>query len=568
MIDGIKAKVLHLKSDVWRGCQALDFAVSVSSRTGEVLTNKPQLAEHKGLTFKIVPPIDPQGEESCYLLGSLHKFKNQGLHNADDFSVNDIKNVLADLRELHIDPSVTVLENIEFGVNIMLPYSCQTVLDSMISMSNRQFVELKFSGVPNGKRLCRDQYELKIYDKGKLETGTASHILRVELRVKKMKCLNKAVVMLGDLTDKNKLLVLGRMLVKYIQSVVMYGGSFDDLEKYPMPIQIKLMQWTNPNYWSRLTKDQRFKEQKAFDSFSDGTGTAQMKADLLKAISEKWQCLLSVCPSVSQPLKADLLTNVPTFGSETVSGNETVSATFLPTFENETVSKNETVSPKRNGFSNLFTIKIKGEKVAEQQTTKHVGGLEWGVWGENQNFAISRVCECCGVDISDKRPQSVFCSVKCKNRFNNSRRGGSKVAPSVSGAVVIAPMVERSKVEPSKVSPSVSGTVVIAPMVERSKVKPSKVAPSVSGAVVIAPMVERSKVKPSKVAPSVSGAVVIAPMVERSKVKPSKVAPSVSGAVVIAPMVKPIDFMLDWGEESDADFNANLSKWYKPKRKV
>jgi hypothetical protein len=481
LIDGIKAKVLYLNSDVWRGCQTLEFGVFVSSRTGEVLTNRPQLAERNGLAFKIVPPINPVDAETCYLLGSLHKFKNQGLHNADDFNVNDIRNVLNDLRELHIDPSVTMLENIEFGVNILLPYSCQTVLDAMISMSNRQFVELKFNGVHNGKRLIRDRFELKIYDKGKLETGAASHLLRVELRVKKMVCLNKAVVTLSDLTDKTKLQTLGQMLVKYLQTVVMYGGNFDEIEKYPPPIDKKIWQWTNPNYWSKLTKEQRFKEQKAFDGFNESTGAAQMKADIIKAVVDKWQELLRVSPSV-----------LPT--------SETVSVTFAPTFE--TVS-DETVSVKRNGFSNVCTIKINGANVLNNKQQKQKNG-------ENYFSVIVRQCQCCKVDISGKRPQSVFCSVGCKNRFNNSKRGAAKVSPSVSPTVEPSPM-------------------------ERT------------GAAQL-PKVKRAKVERSKVVPSVSSTVEPSPMV--------------------APKVTARDFMLEYGEDSDEVYYEKLRYWYNKKRQV
>jgi hypothetical protein len=457
LIDGVKMKVLNLNSNIWHGCQTLEFAVSVSSRTGEVFTNKPQFAERNGLTFKIVPPVNPSDAETCYVLGSLHKFKNHGLHNANDFTLTDIRQVVSDLAELHVKPLSTILENIEFGVNIELPYTCSDVLNAMISMSNRQFVELKFSGVPNGKRLSRSQFEVKVYDKGKLENGKESNILRVELRVKKMQFLNKIVVTLDDLTDKNKLFALGKILIKYLETVVMYGGNFAEIGTFSMSRQAKLWQWTNPNYWGRLEKKERFKEQKDFENFSQATGAATMKAVLIDAVSKKWLQLLEIDPSVSQPNETVLGTYSPTFETdlkETVSINETVLGTFLPTFE--TVS-NETVSPKRNGFGNLFTIKIKGKKVLREQTTKQNNEEKGGFLGAARNFENLRICECCSVDISTKRPQSVFCSISCKNRFNNSRR--SKRDPSVSGAVEPSPMVTAAKVGRSKIDPSVSGAV-------------------------------------------------------------------------------------------------------------
>jgi hypothetical protein len=516
LIDGVKMKVLNLNSNIWHGCQTLEFAVSVSSRTGEVFTNKPQLAERNGLTFKIVPPVNPSDAETCYVLGSLHKFKNHGLHNANDFTLTDIRQVVLDLAELHVKPLSTILENIEFGVNIELPYTCSDVLNAMISMSNRQFVELKFSGVPNGKRLSRSRFEFKIYDKGKLQTGQSSNLLRVELRVKEMRFLNKTVVNLNDLTDKNRLLALGKILINQLQKVVMYGHALTEIDKKTPHLQIKLYQWTNANWWSSLNNSDRYREQKAFNEYTQSTGAAAMKAVLIDAISKKWLQLLESDPSVLQQNETVLRTNLPTFETvlnETVSINETVFATFAPTFE--TVS-NETVSGKRNGFGDVCAIKINAAFIKQQQTTKQ-NNEEKGVFlGAARNFENLRICECCGLDISTKRPQSVFCSISCKNRFNNSRR--SKRDPSVSGAVEPSPMVTAAKVGRSKRDPSVSGAVEPSPVVTAAKVERSKIDPSVSGAVSEYP--------------------------------------------------KQIDYMLEWGEGSNAEFDKKRLEWNRTKRNV
>ena len=487
MIDGLKAKVLHQKGDVWRGCDVLDFAVSVSARTGEVFTNRPQLAEYNGLTFKIVPPVNAEThKETCYLVGSLHKFKNKGLHNADDFTLTDIKNAVEDLQRLHIGPENTLLENLEFGVNILLPYDCRTVLNSVVSMSSRQFVELKFQGVPNGKRLTRSRYELKIYDKGKTETGKESHLLRVELRVKEMSILNKTIVTLGDLTDKKRISSLGRNLVGYLKKVVMYDYSPVYVEKYPLDIQLKISNWSNPNYWPRLTPMQRMREQKAFGDFKQSTGANKMQADLIKAVADKWDELLNVTPSVSAATETVSCANVATLQTETASK---VGTNVTKTVSFETVST-ETVSDKRNGLGYVCAIKINDTFITNQQTKEQKKEI---FRGGARNFENLKICDCCGADISDKRPQTIFCSVKCKNRFNNARR--PKVNPSVSATVTA-----------SDIAPSVSATVETSETSARPIGKRSAMLRAKLGTVK-----QSATVTASDIAPSVSDAVTVAP---------------------------------------------------------
>ena len=466
MIDGLKIRVENLNTALWIDHVGLDFSMSVSQKTGEVLTEKPYLANCKGLTFKLTPTQKDPSVFTAHVLGSLHRFKNEGEGNADNFTYTDIVQTVENLSAYHIDPSVTMLENIEFGVNIALPYSCELVLNSMISSANRRFVEMKFEGVQVGKRLSYDRFEFKIYDKGKVETGKKSNLLRVELRVKKMNFLNKTVVTLEDLTDKTKLQRLGAILTKRLQTVVMYGAAFTDIEKYPLPTQNKIYQWTNSNYWDGLEPLRRFREQKAFDALQESTGAGRMKAFLMGAVAAKWDELLNLHPSVSRQ-KAAILesfasdfyveklesvlfgesvleTFAQTFEVEkmpTVSELPTVLETFAPSFD---VSELPTVSPIAHGFRKDCPIKINGTFIKEQQQ----GGRK------NQLSQAGRFCDSCGISIDHKRPQSRFCSDKCRVQKRDGKRDRrkattDKVTHSVSApektAALLGGLVEKLK---------------------------------------------------------------------------------------------------------------------------
>ena len=360
--------------------------------------------EYKGLNFSLIPTqLDPN-IYNHYIRGSLHKFKNDGFTNADDFTLSDIIQVVNGLKRYHVEPTNAILENLEFGVNIKLPFSCDTVLSRMVSGANRKFKEDEVFI----KRVVFDRFEVKIYDKGRIGTGKISDLLRIELRVKKMDCINNVVTTLADLTDAKNLNKLGGMLVERLESIVMHDENLDQLTHYPIHIQLKIKDWINPNFWANLTPLKRFNEQKAFAEFQKRTNTGTIKNHLINAVSDKWDELLNILP--------------PKVETDFKNGNgfSNVCTNILP-------PKVETDFKNRNGFSNVCTIKINGTFIKEEQQ------MERGVQGGKPNITNLKSCDNCGVDISHlKNTQRRFCSVKCKNAEHNAKRERRKATPSVS----------------------------------------------------------------------------------------------------------------------------------------
>jgi len=65
--------------------------------------------------------ISKNSHEGFVINGSLHKFSNGGVHNADDYFLSDFKNTLNQLfDEIGLNPEITPVNGFEFGVNIKL----------------------------------------------------------------------------------------------------------------------------------------------------------------------------------------------------------------------------------------------------------------------------------------------------------------------------------------------------------------------------------------------------------------------------------------------------------------
>jgi len=145
-------------------------------------------AQYKGLHIKL-------RNSSCYINGSLHKFKNGGVHNADNFTYYDLEKVLSDLyNDIGINPENTEIQNLEIGVNIKLPYSPDKFIQSIIK---QRTLFPTYSCI--GLEFRHQQYCIKIYSKSRQnKLFNKENILRLEIRFEKMIELNKRLGMVKD----------------------------------------------------------------------------------------------------------------------------------------------------------------------------------------------------------------------------------------------------------------------------------------------------------------------------------------------------------------------------------
>lgn len=388
VFDGLKINCIGTNFRDWEDHPDLEFKGVTNLRTGELLPEA-RRAEYNGLIFKIAPSTVQPGQYRCYVQGSLHRFANGGAANDGDFTFSQVRAALDDLQNrFGIDPNRARLENIEFGLNIKMPYQVRKFLQSLIChyfQNYRQFSDLDTKDPYLGKVAHRQQYSVKIYDKGKQAATGADNILRLEIHVSKMIFLSGYnVATLADLTDQAKVSSLAGLLQKLFSGVMLYessaqAGSMSEKER------ANLNDWKNPLYWLNLDKDARYKNRQKFADFLEKQGANMAFLNVVKTVPTLWKNLLYETQKTG-----DQLTN-----SET---------------------------PRTYDFSDQLTVKIKGESVALDNnviyTHKRVKnpqnlpppGPSGMAVHKRKNFHI--FCGCCGRDISGQKVGSRFCSEK------------------------------------------------------------------------------------------------------------------------------------------------------------
>lgn len=454
MIDGLKIKVQNIKDNsLWLNHKGLDFALPVSNQTGEIFKDKPMLADCNGLTFRIKPSQTEQ-KNNFHIFGSLHRYHNGGGINTNDFNFSDVCRAVASLEAYHIDPKKTALENIEFGVNIALPFSCKRVLDAVVCMPLRPFTELRFEKTNIGKRADFQEYEVKIYDKGKQDTGKDTHLLRVELRVKKMQYLKKADIRtLSDLTNPEKLQRAGALLLNVLNEVIFFDYDLRKLETLPPSVKENVLKWSNAKWWQTCSRIQRHRQLKKLNEFEAETNTGKVKTEIFDTVFKKWCEMLGENESGFDNTLSKFLKSEKPKAPEMVQSAE--SCTHTPVVESrfsnvlsnflkpETIEAPETVQSAKNGThtpeieSRLTAKTLQNESRFDEKIESRFVKIEsrlmpkcndlsikingYNVTLNNKIIFAEKICKNCGCDISHKRPQSLYCSKRCKNAVLNTK---------------------------------------------------------------------------------------------------------------------------------------------------
>lgn len=242
MIDFIKSFNCGLDASVLVHNEFLKFLVTYDPNTGEV-PNRNRYSTYNGITFSI------SSNATVGISGSLHKYHNEGIHNHDDFSYSKLLNVIKDLyAKFGINPKKVYLNNLEFGVNIELPYKPQILFDNLVSHKCKPFLIEQEKKMQNAW-VNYENYRLKIYDKG-LQYGLNNDLLRIEVKVMKMAFISKVQIKtLWDLTDIQKLNKLKDILI-YIYDEILFSDSTIDLPSLTHKEQEILKDGGNPKYWA------------------------------------------------------------------------------------------------------------------------------------------------------------------------------------------------------------------------------------------------------------------------------------------------------------------------------
>ena len=237
MIDGIKISDLPVNINVLLENELLDFVGKYDRKTSEAY-NCPLFAEYNGLKFLIRdnskqikknPDINLKYRTFVNLNGSLHKYFNNGLHNYNDFYYSSLQNVISDLLEkFKIDPNRTILNNVEFGVNLILDFDPDILLNSIINHMGIPFKQFNIDGA-RGIECKHTDYYIKIYNKSH-QYKLSYFVLRYEIKAIKREFFNRNGIKLNylsDLLDTKIYLKLGTILNDCFNEILFYDSSID-----------------------------------------------------------------------------------------------------------------------------------------------------------------------------------------------------------------------------------------------------------------------------------------------------------------------------------------------------
>ena len=359
MIDGIKLLNLWVSVEGLLQNSDLLFPLPVEETTGAVLDQRRRYATDRGLTFTLIPALTGNGHR-CELNGSLHKYRNAGHHNADDFRAADLLAVLDDLiLRFGIDPFRSRLNGIEFGVNVVLPFPVNDLLTRLISYKGVPFT-MDRTGIYYQAET--EQYVVKVYDKGSQYRndvpGLPANVLRVEVKVRKMRYLTDKGLHLNTLADLltvEHYPALGAILSETFGTIL-----FDEplVTKEP-PVEVKsrdrelLREGRYAGYWQRpegLTGKEYHCEQKRLkrdetrfrallNQYRPGR---DWQTDVVELIRQKWVELATVTADTRAAI-TDRLTGWTQEFSESTTRGRTVENCPLFTDLQEPTTDRETL---------------------------------------------------------------------------------------------------------------------------------------------------------------------------------------------------------------------------------
>lgn len=256
------------------------------SRTGL----KYELSEYRGLRFMLYP------SGRVEISGSLHVYMNNGEHNFNDFSMNDLNAVIQDLtNSFGAEILLMVVQNLEFGLNVQPQFTASEFTDKVIVYLSRG-ARLKHAitkddakGFDKGIKFILQSYILKLYNKSE-QYGQKGNILRCEFKTRKMQIVKEAnIETLQDLLKPSVTAYLFSKLISSIDNLVI-NESIDGKELTNAQ-KIIVLECINPEYWKAITKFKRRDRKKQFDALTQQFGTTDLKAVVKHLLKEKYRLL-------------------------------------------------------------------------------------------------------------------------------------------------------------------------------------------------------------------------------------------------------------------------------------
>lgn len=380
MIDGVKIDVPSVTARYWLKCNLLDFKANTSVKTGKI--DNTLIAKYKGLIFSITQSKKYKNRVYCSVRGSLHKYYNSGKTNANDFNFYQLQKVIQELKEkFHIQPENAYLRNLEFGVNVQTHITAQCLINNLVANGNRSFSDFKIQRKKVGKGIGKDEFQIKIYDKGKQENKPINNLVRFEYSATRMRPLKPfGIVKLSDLQHLDKLKPLVSLLLDFWNDSIYYDKQmrFKEMTNFE---QKKLLYYSNARNWNDFERKQRLRAKAHFNKLMTKYGTSKDKEKTALLMAQKWDDLTAEkCPQIHKDKKKNDSRKMSTFSQLECTGK---------TWTN--------------------SINKKGSKKVQKSPTKKT----------NKKPAL---CITCKTDISHKKTGSLYCSKRCNNSYHAKQR--------------------------------------------------------------------------------------------------------------------------------------------------
>lgn len=300
MIDLIKIYRLPVTVDHLLSIPLLNF--SLNAYTSGELNTKDQRAYYKDFTFTLNRHNNGKDDKRT-LVGSLHKSWNDGKHNYNGFSFQNVVAVIKDLQDkIGIDPRKCRLNNIEFGVNVTVDFNPEELLRDLIHHLQSPFVRMN-KGI--GRSAEHMQYFIKIYNKG-LQYSLPYHVLRIEIKVRTMDYLHSKGIRLytlADLLDVNIHRQLADNILQRFNEILFYDTTIH-MDSLPEKQQLILSNARVPDYWESLpSKSDRDYFLKQYKKIYNDNVKQDWKKIIGPMIKQKTEELISNAQTVHPPPK-------------------------------------------------------------------------------------------------------------------------------------------------------------------------------------------------------------------------------------------------------------------------
>jgi hypothetical protein len=267
----------------------LTFTTPINEKTGEMKDGVYNASFHN-LEFEIYP------SGRVLIKGSLHKYYNSinglGAQNFNDFTIKQVTAALEDLSQrFNIDLAKARLENLEFGVNLIVPFNPNTVLDSLICYKNNSFNSMRIRGQGKGKEVYLQRYGIKMYNKA-LQFNQPENILRFERKVYKMDSIGQGVIYLTMLTSVDFSKICFDILTESFKDIIITEPV--TLEALSKPQKKIYERCGNPRNWYAMTRNQRYKNRLLYNAIIDQYSELKLKSTILQLLKSKGAQLINV----------------------------------------------------------------------------------------------------------------------------------------------------------------------------------------------------------------------------------------------------------------------------------